>query len=65
MRLGQPVRCVRRADGAWAGTLRLSLSMPLITSLVELDPGGPERRFASDMDRIADVLEAAQRRITR
>jgi len=65
MRLGQPVRCARRADGAWAGTLRLSLSMPLIASLAELDPGGPERRFASDMDRIADVLEAAQRRIAR
>ena len=65
MRLGQPVKCVRRADGGWAGTLRLSLSMPLIASLAELDPGGPERRFASDMGRIADVLEAAQRRIAR
>lgn len=65
MRLGQPVKCVRRADGGWAGTLRLSLSMPLIASLAELDPGEPERRFASDMGRIADVLEAAQRRIAR
>lgn len=65
MRLGQPVKCLRRDDGTWAGTLRLSLSMPLIASLAELDPGDSARRFVSDMDRIAEVLEAAQRRIAR
>ena len=63
IRLGQPVKCVRRADGGWAGTLRLSLSMPLIVELAELDRPDLARRFASDMDRIAEVLEAAQRRI--
>lgn len=63
IRLGQPVRCVRRADGGWAGTLRLSLSMPLIVSLADLDPLGLAQHFASDMGRISEVLEAAQRRI--
>ncbi len=63
IRLGQPVKVIPRADGKWAGTLRLSLSMPLIVSLADLEPGDLAHRFESDMDRIADVLEAAQRRI--
>jgi selenocysteine lyase/cysteine desulfurase len=63
IRLGQPVKVLPRADGQWAGTLRLSLSMPLIVALADLEPGDLARRFVSDMDRIADVLEAAQRRI--
>lgn len=63
IRLGQPVKCVRGANGGWAGTLRISLSMPLIVSLAQRDPAGVAQHFASDMDRIADVLEAAQRRI--
>lgn len=61
MRLGQPVRCVRRTDGTWAGTLRISLSMPLIAGLSALSPDEIAARFSQDMARIADVLEAAQR----
>ena len=63
MRLGQPVKVIRRADGRWAGTLRLSLSMPLIVSLADHAPGDLAHYFETDMDRIADVLEAAQRRV--
>ena len=61
IRLGQPVKCVQRADGAWAGTLRISLSMPLIASLAELAAAQLEPRFSRDMVQIAQVLEAAQR----
>ena len=61
LRLGQPVRCVRGNDGDWAGTLRISLSMPLITSLAGLGEAELSARFAGDMAQIADVLEAAQR----
>lgn len=61
LRLGQPVKCVRGADGEWAGTLRLSLSMPLIVELVALDGPALAARLGRDMAQIADVLEAAQR----
>lgn len=61
LRLGQPVKCLRAADDRWVGTLRLSLSMPLICALARLDAAALEARFARDMARIADVLEAAQR----
>ncbi len=61
IRLGQPVKCLRMADGAWAGTLRLSLSMPMITALSRLDPLALGTRLDRDMAQIADVLEAAQR----
>lgn len=67
LRLGQPVKCVRRTigddSGEWAGTLRLSLSMPLIVELAALDGPALATRFGRDMARIADVLEAAQRPI--
>jgi hypothetical protein len=61
LRLGQPVRCVRRVDGEWAGTLRLSLSMPLIAEFAGIGPAALEARLGRDMGLIADVLEAAQR----
>lgn len=63
LRLGQPVRCLRRPDGKWAGTLRVSLSMPAIVALARMDELALARHFTSDMSRIAEVLEAAQRRI--
>src|SRR5690606_1501 len=37
LRLGQPVKCVRHGAGGWAGTLRISLSMPLISTLAAQD----------------------------
>lgn len=63
LRLGQPVKCVRGHDGDWAGTLRMSLSMPLIFSLSEYCDATLADRFGNDMDQIARVLEAAQRPI--
>lgn len=61
LRLGQPVKCLRKPDGEWAGTLRLSLSMPMITALAPLGEDALAARFGCDMARIADVLQAAQR----
>lgn len=61
LRLGQPVKCVRGADGDWAGTLRMSLSMPLVFALAGLDEAALGDRFGRDMAQIAQVLEAAQR----
>lgn len=63
MRLGQPVKCLKLADGRWAGTLRLSLSMPMITSLSALDAAALDVRLNRDMTQVAEVLEAAQRPI--
>ena len=61
LRLGQPVKCRKFPNGEWAGTLRISLSMPLIVELSALRPEQLNQRFDSDMARIADVLEAAAR----
>ncbi|WP_168176236.1 hypothetical protein [Novosphingobium sp. PC22D] len=61
LRLGQPVKCVARADGGWAGTLRISLSMPLIREFAALAADALPARLASDMRRVAEVIEAAQR----
>ena len=62
IRLGQPVKCVRLPDGRWGGTLRISLSMPLIVELAKLDPVALAARFDRDMSRITAVLMAATRR---
>lgn len=56
IRLGQPVRCVRLADGGWGATLRLGLSMPQVTRLDRLDDLALERWLADAMDRIAAAL---------
>lgn len=61
LRLGQPVKWRRMADGRWAGNLRISLSMPLIAELSRLNRQALDARLLRDMDQIADVLEAAQR----
>ncbi|MDE8650897.1 hypothetical protein [Novosphingobium album (ex Liu et al. 2023)] len=63
LRLGQPVRCLRDASGDWAGTLRISLSMPMIVARAGLAPDALAAGFAADMARIAAVIEAARRRV--
>lgn len=50
--VGQPVRCLRRADGYWAATLRLSLSAPQISEVGGLDDEALLRRFRTDLDWI-------------
>lgn len=61
VRLGQPVKCVPLADGRWGGTLRLSLSMPLIGELVQLSRDALDARLSRDMTQIYTVMSAAQR----
>lgn len=61
LRLGQPVKCRKFPSGEWAGTLRISLSMPLIVELSDLSSEKLDQRLENDMARIADVLEAAAR----
>jgi hypothetical protein len=50
--VGQPVRCLRRADGRWAPTLRLSLSAPQISEVGGLDDEALLARFRTDLDWI-------------
>jgi hypothetical protein len=51
--VGQPVRCMRLADGAWAATLRLSLSAPHISQIAGLDPEALGARLRTDIGWIA------------
>lgn len=60
-RLGQPVKCRKLDNGEWAGTLRISLSMPLIVELSKLSTDQLRKRLHSDMTGISEVLEAASR----
>lgn len=63
IRVGQPVKCVKLPDGRWGGTLRLSLSMPLIVALAELDSAVMQSKLDQDMQRIISVLHPAMRLI--
>ena len=63
IRVGQPVKCVKLPDGRWGGTLRLSLSMPLIVALAECDPDLMQSKLDQDMQRIISVLHPAMRLI--
>ncbi|MBV1916979.1 MAG: hypothetical protein KUG65_02800 [Sphingomonadaceae bacterium] len=56
IRLGQPVRCVRRADGQWGATLRIGLSMPQITRLDSLGDDALRDWLRGAMDKIATGL---------
>jgi hypothetical protein len=58
VRLGQPVRCLPQADG-WGGTIRLSLSMPLITELQAMDDMSLHARLTRDMEQVGDAMLAA------
>jgi hypothetical protein len=51
--LGQPVKCLKNGNGAWAPTLRLSLSAPQIFEMIGLDSERLVERFTADIDRIA------------
>lgn len=58
VRLGQPVRCVRLADGRWGGTLRIGLSMPQIVEFSRLGSSALAARLSDDMGRIAAAIRA-------
>jgi hypothetical protein len=57
--LGQPVKCLRQADGEWAPTLRLSLSAPQIFDMIGLDGARLGERFRADIERIAAKVRLA------
>lgn len=57
--LGQPVRCLRTSDGAWAPTLRFALSAPLISALLGLDRDRLAERFRCDLERVGRKLRLA------
>lgn len=56
VRLGQPVKCVRRPD-CWGGTLRVGLSMPQVTKWAAYSIEQTEAELADDMARIAQVIQ--------
>ena len=57
--LGQPVRCLRTAQGESAPTLRFALSAPLIAALLGLDADRLAERFRSDIERVGEKLRLA------
>jgi len=56
IRLGQPVRCVKLADGKWGGTLRIGLSMPQIVRLDAYSDAELQDWLESAMNAIAGQL---------
>ncbi len=59
VRLGQPVKTHQMADGRVAGTLRLSLSMPLLAELAILSDIALDERLESDMALVGAAISAA------
>lgn len=59
VRLGQPVKSHRLADGRSAGTLRLSLSMPMIAELAALPPVALDERLERDMAVVGAAISSA------
>ena len=61
IRLGQPVKCVKLGDGvspSWGATLRIGLSMPMVTERAALDDAALAESFARDMERVAAALRS-------
>ncbi|QZH74600.1 MAG: hypothetical protein JY451_13195 [Erythrobacter sp.] len=59
IRLGQPVKCVRLADGGWGGTLRVGLSMPQVSALAKLPLDEARARLDAEMQAIASAISRA------
>jgi hypothetical protein len=59
VRVGQPVKCVRLADGRWGATLRIGLAMWQIADRASLEEEALARSFADDMARIRQALAEA------
>lgn len=57
-RVGQPVRARHLADGRFAATLRLSLSMPMMVEHAALDRAASRARMAGDLDYILGEIAA-------
>ena len=61
VRVGQPVKCVRLAEGGWGATLRIGLSMPQAVEAAALSHEAMAARFAADMAAIREALLEAAR----
>jgi hypothetical protein len=59
VRVGQPVKCVRLADGRWGATLRIGLAMGQVVDAAILDEAALACRFETDMAAIRAALLAA------
>jgi hypothetical protein len=59
VRVGQPVKCVRLADGRWGATLRIGLAMGQVVDAAILDDAALACRFETDMAAIRAALLAA------
>lgn len=62
IRLGQPVRCIKRAEGGYGANIRIALSMPQIVSFAAMDDRMLERHLKVDMACIADRIERFYRK---
>jgi hypothetical protein len=58
VRVGQPVKCVRLADGRWGATLRIGLAMAQVVDAAILENGALAGRFEADMAAIREALTA-------
>lgn len=58
VRLGQPVKCVKLADGSWGASLRIGLSMPMVVERAGLSAEELTRSFTSDMAKVRETLAA-------
>ncbi|HWT11254.1 MAG TPA: hypothetical protein VN231_00715 [Allosphingosinicella sp.] len=58
VRLGQPVKCVRLADGRWGATLRIGLTMWQVADRAALSDEALERSFGADMAVVREALAA-------
>jgi hypothetical protein len=56
IRLGQPVKHARFADGRWRPTVRIGLSMPMIVDRAGADDDALIAGFRQDMARIATAI---------
>ena len=57
IRLGQPVKCVRQ-EGAWGGTLRIGLSMPIMSAWSGLSADELAQSLKDDLTKVAAMLRA-------
>ena len=58
LRLGQPVKSVRTAEGKWGGTLRVGLSMPQMVRLSDLSDDALETALEEQIGQIGAALNA-------
>jgi len=59
LRLGQPVKSARTGDGAWAGTIRVGLSMPQVVEYAMMDEAELRAHLAKEMDGIGRAIVLA------